>query len=1038
MNRLEHFYYGQLIHHGVPIGDARVLARSKGVSDEQVQIALQVAQPPGAPNAPQLVWGVVRGNRETPYVLVHAQTGAGGYSQWHYILLTGDVPRALQGHIRGYLPLIEMQMPVFEMLGDTLAPLVISFDPQPIDQQADDLLELMNLTLNITRNLEPLINAVVTGHTLVVANAPADPAARTRFVQGLLTLLPSSTRFGVTFLLDSPNPESALITFSNSHVSEAAVRYDWISGDTSQAVENDYGPFITSQLRLDAGVAVRQAEALTQTAGWRFRNGDNLADALSYASQRSKVDQAVANGLPVEMESAARILADDPTLDEAARIRYARHLISFALALDDIEHVAPVALLAANTPALAKTIHEQLQQAASSGKSALVFSLLSRWLRDPLAPQSAEWVDLFNRAALLHLRAIVQRRDLAALKAYLIEIQEFPERTLLQRALPKIVEVGVPFAGEDAQLPTILMLLAMGSLDRIRFQQLLLQPNFARYLPKDIKRFLQMLPAGGLPAEDGALLAAVASVGASYRDEALMQFADMAFVGDRLDLLETPVLRELARVGATPLGKVFLNTLLNIARTISDEHLKELKPPAPRYILKMFATSYRYDLLLKAMGEQSRDLYGGERQAEYVKMLQEVFEDIPLPTADFQRLLDSVREYGIRDIPYLCIISGVLQSSGWSADLQDFADAATADLVSHPKYCDVIHYEAPLALLQYYLHQRSGSGVNQIAQLMPRVTTTKEDKEGLLGIRRTYQVLMNFERLHALAFEVLRQYVRLADPRPAQRIVDYYGKELGREARAKLQRAYDFSTFMDRQPLVDYAYIVEDTAQLIENALAAYQREKPTGNQIQVFYDTLRVRVDAATREKLGVEVMNFARSLALIARQSDARLSTGMLNGLAAGRENPRNIVDVFRVGGGKLLNGQVLPARLKQADAPTPFGEVPTQELYNRLIYANAVLRQPLVVWPSGKAVTWTAAAVVDELDSMLKMLPADTGADTAQRLGNAWQRLADFIPLFMKDVDSNILDADNRTGRKLDNMTMQPRYALEFFRYLAAMIQ
>lgn len=1039
MTRLEHFYYGQLIHHGQPKGDARVLARSSGLTDDQIQAALQVPRPTPLPDAPRLSWALVRGSKEVSFVLVHAQQTHPTHTLYHYILMSSDVPRAIQGNLRGYLPLVESRMPVFEMLGDVMSPLTLNVEPLSESKQADDLLELMSLTGNNTRKLEPLIATVVNGRPLVIRNAPPDFNQRINFVQGLLTTLPSSTRFGVSFCFESKDPESAQVVFSAAPVDDRFTVFDWQTKEVSNAPTNDYARFIVSQLRLDCALAVQQAELLTQPAGWRFRNGDRLADALAYASNRSKIDQAVKNNLPVSNEEVARVLREDPTLDEALQIEYASHLLKFALALGEIQHTGVAAVLAGRNPALAKALFAQLRAATDSGKAATVFMLLSSWLRSPNAPHTVEWVELFNRAALLHLRDIISTRNVPAIKAFVREIHDFPERTLLQRALPKIIEVTLPFAGEDADLPILLMLLAMSVLDRGRFQALLTQPNFTRYLPKDIKHFLQMLPAGGAPPQPGALMAAVASMQPESRDEALMQFADMAFSADRIDLIDTDVLREMARISTLPIGKPYINTTLNIARTISDDHLPRMADPAPRYVLKMFATSYRYDLLLKAMAEQSRDLYGGERQVDYVRMLQEVFSDIHLPTTDLRQMLVKIREHGVREIPYLCIICGVLQASGWASDLQEYADFVANELVANPMYCEVIHFEAPLAILNFYLETRNGSGIQQIVRLMPLVTSSKEDKESLLGIRATYNALRRYERLHTLAFEVLRQYVRMAAPRTAQRIIEYYGRELGREAGAKLQRAYDFSVFLNRMPLVDYAFAVEDTANLLEGALAVYLREKPTTTKIQTFYDSLRVRMDAPTREKLGVEVLNFARNVMNLGRQVAVRTTnTGMLGALTSGAENPRTLVDVFRVGGGRMLRGQLVRTTLKPSPQITPFAEVPPQELFDRMVLANAVLRAPFAVFPSGKAVTWTAAVITDELESMVKMLPENVAEEVGLRLGTAWQRLAEYLPLMVKDVEPGILDPDNKTGRKLDTLNAAPRNAIEFCRYLAAMMQ
>mgnify|MGYP005836548025 CR=1 FL=1 len=1037
MIQLDHFYYGQLVHHGAPAGERRVLARSRGVTDEQIQVALAV-QPAALQGGEGVSWGFLRGARELPYFLVHSQAMPQGHTLWHYILLNAELPRVLQGNFRAYLPLIVEPLPTFEMLADTLPPLTLNEAAAlPQEAQADDLLELMSLTGNNTRNIEPLLSSVVSGRTLVVRAAPADARQRLALVQGLVTLLPSSTRFGVTFLLHAEKADvGAQIVFCEAEADERFAVYDWQNAETANAPSNDYSRFIVSQLRLDTGVAVQQAEALTHTAGWRFRGGDKLADALAYASQRSRVDQAVRSNLPVSAEEVSRILSDDPTLDEDLRLLYGQHLVSFALALDDTAHTDPVAVLCANNPGFARSVLGQLRAAMENGKASVVFRMLSGWLVNPLAPQAPEWIDLLNKSALLELRDIVSARDVESLKLYLQDIQSFPERGLIQRILPKVIEVSVPLASEDADLPSQIMLLGMSALDRQAFQKLLAVPALARYLPRDIKRFLAALgnPVASVPP--GLLLQAADAMGAGSRDEAIMQFAEMACNAERLTLIDTAVLGEMARIGTTPLGMAHVDTLLKVARAVNDL-IPPLKEPAPRYILQLFIASHRYDLLLKSMAEQSRDLYGGERQADYVKMLQEVFAATPIPLADMRTMLTAIRDHGIREVPYICVICGVLEASGYHPELAEYAEYAMRELAGSPEFADVIHYEAPLALLRYFVEIRQGAGVNQMAQLMPRVAASKEDKESLLGIRETHKTLMQHERLHGLAFEVLRQYVRLASQKAGQRIVEYYTKELGREQGAKLRHAYDFSLFTNRLSIEEYAVSVKVAADLLANSLSAYAREKPTHAQIQSHYENIRVRVDAISREKLGAEIMNFARSIAALARQESKPPGQEMLNALLRGQENPRTILDIFRVAGGKLLRGRGITTRLGAPAAATPFGEVPPQQLYGDLMIAVAVLRQPLLVYPPGKPIAWTAALISEELESIFRMMPADRAQIISRQLGADWLRLATLIPLLMRDAEPTILEPDNKTGKRLDNQSAVPRNPMEFYRYMAGLL-
>ena len=108
----------------------------------------------------------------------------------------------------------------------------------------------------------------------------------------------SSLKGQIEFREDAPAPDGVTL-------------YDWHSGDISgETIENDYSKFIISQMRLDLELVTKETEQLTRTAGWRFSSGDNLAQALDYASYRMKIDQAIKTGLPVEAENAAKVLKE--------------------------------------------------------------------------------------------------------------------------------------------------------------------------------------------------------------------------------------------------------------------------------------------------------------------------------------------------------------------------------------------------------------------------------------------------------------------------------------------------------------------------------------------------------------------------------------------------------------------------------------------------------------------------------------------------------------------------------------------------------
>jgi hypothetical protein len=1036
MNTIEHFYYGQLVHNGTPTGNERVLARSKGVSDEQVQLALQTSLLTPLENAPRTAWGMIRGNKDVPYWLVHAQKGAQGQITRHYFVLTGDIPRGLQGNLKAYLALIDPEMPTFATLGEPLPPVSIpNFAPATPGEQVDTLLDLMGYTRNNTKHIEPLLSAVINGQPLVIQNAPDDVESRVGLVQGILGLLPASTRFSVTFILHTNDPEAnAQILFSNFPIPEKSTGYDWQSGKIQNEVSNDYSRFILSQLRLDTELAIQKADSLTQAAGWRFKNGEKLSEALAYASHRASIDQAVENNLPVSTEDVSKILNEDPTLDDAQQIAYGKHLVNFALALNDMAHTEPIAVVSAKHPELASYTLRQFTDAMMNGKASTIFSTLATWMQLPNAPQTPEWVDLLNKSGALTIRDIINERNIPALKSYLAHLQKLALTGFVNRIMPKVLEVSVPLTGEDSALSSQVLLLGMTALDATAFQKMLTTPSFAKVLPKEIRRFLQVVNVPDAPVAPNLLADATKAMPLDHQDDALIRFAEMATATKRVELIDLDTLKAMKRIALASNGGKYFDKISQIARHLNDNHLTIIGEESARLLLQLFLAVQRYDYVNKSMNEQSRLIYGGDRQEDFVKMVQEVVADTPVPTIEMIAAIRAIQSYGMSHAPMMCFVCGALDATQYSPDLAEFIPLAEDELFSNARYMEVIHVEAPLALLQYYLKNRNMAGIQTMAQYLAEACAKKEDKDSLRAIREVYRALNQFERLRPLAFEVLRQYVRLAPPKYAQRVIDYFGKELGKDSNDKLLRANQFSIFINRTSLVEYATAVRNTAELLESGYTAYLKDIPTSQQIQQLYESIRVKIDAPTRERMGEELLELCKNIAILGKAVESRhLTNEAIANIAKGQENPRTIVEIYRAGGGKLQRSKVYQIKLKPNT--NLLGAVQPPQLLSHLKMANAVLGLPLLVHPDSKKVGWNYAAISDELDSALKMIPQEEAQSVQVQLGIEWQRLAELIPLLIKDVELNTIMPDNRAGKKLDGRTQLPKNALEFYRYLAS---
>ena len=282
---LEHFYYGQLFYQGKPQGELQLLASSPGVTTAHVAEALQEASIPPMSGASATSWALVRG-QSIPFLLVQAQLGSRGQAMRHIVLLPVEILRALGGNLKALGQLIEPQMPVYEMVGNTIPALSMPKATVPdAAAQETSMLGLMTATRDRLDVIETLLAALIQGVQIVVRDAPDDLQVRISLIEGLLALLPPPARFGVTFathVLPSTRINAQIRFFSDDPMPTDAVIYQWDEARVKGAkIENEYARYIRSQLRLDTGLVVEQTTALTGVAAWRIRLGDPLAEALT-------------------------------------------------------------------------------------------------------------------------------------------------------------------------------------------------------------------------------------------------------------------------------------------------------------------------------------------------------------------------------------------------------------------------------------------------------------------------------------------------------------------------------------------------------------------------------------------------------------------------------------------------------------------------------------------------------------------------------------------------------------------------------------
>jgi len=1045
MASLEHFYYGQLVHHGQPTGDPRVLAKSGGVTDEFVTASLRSAMIPSLSGGQGISWAILREEREVYCIMTQAQTGAAGQVTRHFAQISLDTMRALGGHLRQIFPFVEMDIPVFEMLGDRLPPIMIENPgPPPTAEAVDSLLDLMTDTGNNTRKIEPLLSAVVRNIPLIVLNAPLDIEERLKFVQGLLMLLPSSTRFNTTFAthVNTLVDLRARIQFYDGKPPENTVIFDWATSTISGVESKDnYSHFILSQLRLDAELVIQETDRLTPTAGWRFRMGSPLVDALAYASHRSSLDRAVTTGQPVEVAELAHILGEDPTLNDELRAAYVRHIVNFSLALNNMQNTDAVAVAIHHAPALGDEVHRLLTSAVQDGRGALVAETLHRWLNNPLSPQGSQWLQLLHQANLADLDQRIAANDYDGVYDWLQVLQRQDPSLGAERIARPVLEKIMPLAGEDERFPSEITLIAMTYLDKKDVQRLLALPSLVRLLPKEMKRFLGALSFND-PAEPGLITEAAAQFGESGQDKATLLFAEMAYNAGKFEVFDTPTLESLARIAPTPFGRKYRDTLLSIARTAHDTLMDRLPPPAPRAVLQLMLAGERYDMLSRGMMNMARDVYGVERQADYVRMIQEVFAQTPLTPDQASPALTALELTGLTGIPFMAAQSGVLEGAKWSPELRLKAEKLLAAVLDHPDYYEMMPPEVTYNLVRYFYEVGDEAKLKQAGYVAAtNAAVQQEDKAGLQTISQSYKLMRLDTVRQSIAFEIIRQYVRLADEKPAQRVLAFYSKELGDEATGRFNMAYNLSGFMGRVSFDIYIDALHQTAEVLQLLVEAYMKkaEKPSLKRLQTSLDVFRGKMDGHARNSLSADLKRMGQALVGLTKQHETRsgVFTKQADPLVKGTQTPRSSLDVWKAMGGQIARGRLLALKLTPGTDVSPWGELgltPTT-LAQYVASATDVLESALKTSPT----KWTAAQITNELESLQGQLPtSDATRERLRRAAIDFQRIPDLVKMLVDEGDVNALEPESRLGKRLDAQQQEPRNALESLRFYAGTLE
>ncbi|MCC6616012.1 MAG: hypothetical protein IT320_21260 [Anaerolineae bacterium] len=1044
--RLEHFYFGQLVQDGKAVREARVLGASPGIKQEHVAECTQTALVPPLPRHPRGTWAILRA-RTVPYLFVQTQIGAAGQVVGHFILMPADVVRAYSGNLQSLMTLLHGQAPAFEKPQERMMPIELE-EPQPPDsgQQTAAMLALMSATRDRIQTIEALLAGVISGTPVMIQGAPADLAERARFIEGLQALLPPPARPGVTFTTYATRRRhlDAVINFySDDEPPENALVYRWQDDHTTGTKPtNDYARFITSQLRLDTAMVLEQTAALTPVAAWRIKLGDELADSLRYASYRLKLDHAVRDNQPAELDDVARTLTNDPTLTEDLQISYARHILKMALPMGEESYAVQVADMVRGKPDMEMALLNQLSETlASNGTLAEeIFSTVVSWMGRGQTFNGMFWTELAQQAAMKAVEALAEDGDSAALNAFMKRMAATPGAAHLTTIMPQVLDQTATLAERDADLALTILSQGIHSLSNDRLVQIMQDRALLAQLPSSVVRLQTRMFNGSSEPANGILIHATEVFeDEKTRDLFAVRMSELALLQGHPALVDAETLALLAQAADKPWMDQYDQTLRWIVRNLANERdvppLGEGGARSLAHILLARRAFSDFPPLLLNLG---KILFGELDQMDFAEFVRRVFFEAPLEPKEIQTALHSLPPTGIKPLPLMLAHYGALQKYDWATTLDVTVMDLSTLVVGNPVTAAQASMTMLLSLIKYHAAQGETTLALRVAELVPDIAI-HEGETGITSMLRLCHMLRDDAELRAGAIDLLRLYVRKLPGKTDRAAAARLGQRLGGKVKDTLEATLLIKRVFQGLSLEDYAIHLHQTTELLrETAVAYVDPARAPGLKVLLGdLDALNGGLTDDDRHALSQHIIEMGRTIVSLAQRKDVQSpkdADEQRDALVVGSEDAATALDLLFVLGGYFSQGKRVKYYVEQTLSAHPLGTRSAPDLVRYTRMASGLLRTLLKIYPAQGERSYSTKTIHAELESLWNEIPLDRRRKIVQDLAQDFQRLSILIFYIANTGSSRVLRDDDRGGRKLETNQRKPESTLELYRFVS----
>jgi hypothetical protein len=1043
---LEHFYQGQVTSGGRGQGELRMLAASIGIGTERAAEVASAYRVLPDPHTPAGTWALIRG-ATVPFLLVQAVIGTGGQPMRHIIVAPPDILRVMGGNLKALTALIHPEMPVFETMNNTIPALTLP-NPPPFEPAVQEglLLGLLDAARDRFDTIEALLAALVAGTVIFIHNAPPVLETRLAFIEGLLAMLPPPVRFGVTFTTYA-TPHTVIdaqIRFSSPEPApEGVLVFDWNTARVSgRRDEDEYSRYIKSLLRLDLGQVVAQTVALTPVAGWRIKRGDDLGGALSYAAYRLKVDAALQNNQPVEAREAARVLIEDPTLTVEQRAMYIRHLLAFALALDNVEEGDLLTAAARGQPELERIIIEHMDSAIAQDKAERVFRRVAHWVSDSVGFKGLDWFDLLHRALLAHLSALVRAGDAEAAAVLLTDVGARAAVLGISPIASAVFETAFPLARQNPGVARAVLALAAAHLESDKWLRIrLARPLFPQLAPNTARLFAHFNREGaeGEPPP-GLLASAVHEADPSVRHALAVRLCEMAAAGRRVELLDGEALALLALAAGTEWGTRFSPIVLGIARMLSDDAtVARLDMRGRRAILAILLARGAYAEFAAELNRQNRLFYPPDKQIQLGELTRSLFAETPIPLSEVGDALTTLSTRGVKPLPVAMAHFGVLAQFHYAPTLEGQIGDLTDMITGNRLLVEALPPDALLELVRYHGDRQNGLAASRLAVLVP-MGAARRGAAGLSAMVELYQRTSYSDDMRRVGLDALRRYVRRLPAQSAATAITALGRQLGPEIREALETTSVVWRIMGGESIGDYAYSVRTAARFLYDTTLPYldKARTPSISSLISDLDSLSGGLESAERHVLAdalgewIRLVYAAAGQYRAARPREAQ-TDALIDAQLHGRGSVVSVVEVFRALGGYLGQGARFSIRTERELREHPLGDRAAHILLREVEQITRMLKNALLTLPPNRPAALSAPALFAEIESLWADLTLAERRALARELAVDFQRLAELIVIAADRADPKVTQDDSGLTKKLEANRQRPENPLELYRFI-----